>query len=180
MKQLSSKIVYKTPWISIISDELMHNQIRTTYTYVRRSNGVFVALVNKSNQLCLLKQYRYPIRRYSWEIPGGSIDKGETISAAAIREVEEETGIKISETRLLPLIKLSLTPGLVTNYEYVFVCKSVKESSKALGLENELIEEIKFFSLEESVSMIDSGEIVDATTIASIYKLIIESKLNCV
>ncbi len=33
-------------------------------------------------------------RRGSWDLPKGKIDKGETPEAAAVREVEEETGLK--------------------------------------------------------------------------------------
>lgn len=36
-------------------------------------------------------------RRGSWDLPKGKIDKGETKEAAAIREVQEETGLKVVE-----------------------------------------------------------------------------------
>jgi len=36
-------------------------------------------------------------RRGSWDLPKGKIDPGETIKAAAIREVQEETGIQAIE-----------------------------------------------------------------------------------
>jgi len=36
-------------------------------------------------------------RRNSWDLPKGKIDKGETKEAAAIREVQEETGLDVVE-----------------------------------------------------------------------------------
>lgn len=36
-------------------------------------------------------------RRNSWDLPKGKIDKGETKEAAAIREVQEETGLDVIE-----------------------------------------------------------------------------------
>ena len=33
-------------------------------------------------------------RKGKWDLPKGKVDKGETIEAAAIREVEEETGVQ--------------------------------------------------------------------------------------
>lgn len=34
-------------------------------------------------------------RKKKWDLPKGKIDEGETIKAGAIREAEEETGVKI-------------------------------------------------------------------------------------
>jgi ADP-ribose pyrophosphatase YjhB (NUDIX family) len=39
-------------------------------------------------------QYLFIYRRGSWDLPKGKIDKGESKKDAAIREVEEETGLK--------------------------------------------------------------------------------------
>lgn len=39
----------------------------------------------------------------SWSVPGGHINKGETCRAAAVRELQEETGISINENKLVEL-----------------------------------------------------------------------------
>lgn len=36
-----------------------------------------------------------------WGLPGGYVEKGETVTAAAVREVEEETGVRIGVGRLI-------------------------------------------------------------------------------
>jgi 8-oxo-dGTP diphosphatase len=38
---------------------------------------------------------------YHWCIPGGKLDKNESVVESAVREVEEETGLKVRITRLL-------------------------------------------------------------------------------
>lgn len=41
----------------------------------------------------MIRQYRYPLDDYLYELPAGLIDEGEGPSEAAIREMKEETGM---------------------------------------------------------------------------------------
>lgn len=45
-------------------------------------------VLNEQNELLFI------FRRGSWDLPKGKVDPGETIEACALREVEEETGVK--------------------------------------------------------------------------------------
>jgi ADP-ribose pyrophosphatase YjhB (NUDIX family) len=45
-------------------------------------------VLNEQNELLLI------FRRGSWDLPKGKLDLGETIEACALREVEEETGVR--------------------------------------------------------------------------------------
>lgn len=44
-------------------------------------------VTNDNNELLMI------FRRGKWDLPKGKLDKGETIEACALREVEEETGV---------------------------------------------------------------------------------------
>ncbi|GIO90949.1 MULTISPECIES: NUDIX hydrolase [Paenibacillus] len=46
----------------------------------------------------LLIQENKPLVRHKWSFPGGRIEKGEPIQAAAVREVKEETGYDVRLT----------------------------------------------------------------------------------
>ena len=45
-------------------------------------------VLNDKNELLMI------FRRGKWDLPKGKLDEGETIEACALREVEEETGLK--------------------------------------------------------------------------------------
>jgi 8-oxo-dGTP pyrophosphatase MutT (NUDIX family) len=55
------------------------------FTLVKAAGGL---VTNEKNEILLI------FRRGSWDLPKGKLDKGEKLEACAIREVEEETGLK--------------------------------------------------------------------------------------
>lgn len=52
----------------------------------------------------LLIQRGKPPRAGSWSLPGGAQELGETVAAAAIREVLEETGLKVQLIGLIDVV----------------------------------------------------------------------------
>lgn len=50
-------------------------------------------IVNDKECMVLIRQFRYPIGGYVYELPAGLVDKGETLAHAAQRELKEETGL---------------------------------------------------------------------------------------
>lgn len=64
------------------------------FTVIQAGGGL---VLNEKNEILLI------FRRGKWDLPKGKLDKGETISACAVREVEEETGLK-EVTLIEPLI----------------------------------------------------------------------------
>lgn len=46
-------------------------------------------------KLVLIKQYRYPLDAYIYELPAGLVDGDETPAEAAVREMREETGLEM-------------------------------------------------------------------------------------
>ena len=63
-------------------------------THVNRPDGVIIyAVTEDRSRVLLVRQYRFPIDAYVYELPAGLIDEGENFREAAIREVHEETGM---------------------------------------------------------------------------------------
>lgn len=52
----------------------------------------------------LLVKRKYPPYEGCWVFPGGMMDEGETFKEAALRETQEETGIKVSDAYILTLL----------------------------------------------------------------------------
>ncbi|MBN1523657.1 MAG: NUDIX hydrolase [Spirochaetales bacterium] len=65
------------------------------------------AVVREKGKILLIQRNNEPCRGF-WALPGGYMDYNETAEQAAIRELEEETGLKALQTRFLGLYS---TPG---------------------------------------------------------------------
>lgn len=46
------------------------------------------------DKIVMIRQYRYPLDCYLYELPAGLVDRGETPDEAAVREMKEETGLE--------------------------------------------------------------------------------------
>ncbi len=121
----------------------------------------------------LLRQYRYAAGGTLWEAPAGKLDEGEAPEVCALRELEEEAGIKAG--RLIPLTTLLTTPGFSDERVHLFLATELEDGLQALE-EHEIIE-CRRMSLERAVAMVLSGEIVDGKTVSLLLLAAVEPSL---
>ena len=68
------------------------------YTHENHPEGVVVYGVagEHHDQIVLVRQYRYPINDYIYEMPAGLVEKGEDPQQTGVREFREETGMTLT------------------------------------------------------------------------------------
>ncbi len=57
-------------------------------------------IVEKENEIVLIKRKNEPYKGY-WEMPGGFVEENETVEETALREVTEETSLKVKLKEIL-------------------------------------------------------------------------------
>ncbi len=74
-------------------------------TGVNHPDGVVIFSLagEKRDHVVLVRQYRYPIAGWIYELPAGLIEDGENYREAAVREMKEETGLKFSPLDVDPM-----------------------------------------------------------------------------
>lgn len=55
-----------------------------------------IGVMNNKGCMVLIRQFRFPIGDYVYELPAGLVDEGETLAHAAQRELKEETGLDMA------------------------------------------------------------------------------------
>ncbi|MEM4733566.1 MAG: NUDIX hydrolase [Candidatus Bathyarchaeia archaeon] len=172
IQKLEERLVYSNPWIKLFFDHVRFPDGREGY-YNRiieseGRHGVAV-LPFRRQSIGLVRQFRYPIGQELWEIPRGFGDSNDS-RHDALRELEEETGIKIELERLVELGPIYPNSGILASQVLLFAadCEDVPELPKSpKGHE---ITEFRWIQKEEVLSGIASGEITDAFTLCAVLR----------
>ncbi|HZM53070.1 MAG TPA: NUDIX hydrolase, partial [Vicinamibacteria bacterium] len=131
---------------------------------VRHSGSVAVLAIQDDGKIVLVRQYRYPVDDFVWELPAGRLDPGESPEQAAQRELQEEIGFKAEGLQKMAFFHT--TPGFCDESMHVFRATGLV-ASKVQGDEDERIE-VQAFALSELEGMIDQGEIREGKTLVAI------------
>lgn len=122
--------------------------------------SVMIPMIDKSHMI-LIRQYRYGADGYLWELPAGTISKGETPLHCAKREIQEEIGYKAKKWEKITYAYAS--PGFNTEKIHSFVARDLAKVEQCL--ERDEILTPKVFSLKEVKKMIKDKKIKDAKTL---------------
>lgn len=164
---VSTERVFDGKVFDVFRDRVrMPNNREVTVDVVRHARSVVLLPVPQPGHVILIRQYRYAVNRWLWELPAGSVDPGEEPEAAARRECHEEIG-QVPET-VVRLAAFLPTPGYC-NEEMVFFRLSglTVPDAPAQADEDEDIEP-RTFALAEAREMVRRGEIVDMKTVVGL------------
>lgn len=130
--------------------------------------GVAILPILDGN-LGLLQVYRYPIGEFTWEVPRGFVDAGENALNAALRELEEETGLQCDHQDMIDLGTVLPEPGILSARTHLFAASKCCGTKLFRG--NELGHKaLRFFPIVEFAAMAQKAEIEEAHTLAAYYR----------
>jgi ADP-ribose pyrophosphatase len=166
-ERLSHERVYDGKVFDIDRDKVrMPNGRTVTVDVVRHPKSVVLIPVPEPGHVVLIRQYRYAVNAFLWELPAGSVDEGETPEQAARRECHEEIG-KVPAT-IVRMAAMFPTPGYCDEEMVFFRVSSLEEPTEAAALDEDEDIEVRTFELREARDMIRRGEITDMKTVAGL------------
>lgn len=99
---LEQQVLFEHPAIRVLIDTLGRGDETRPYFYITSPvDAVAILALDKSGQVVLTREYRHPVRRELYSLPGGRIQPGEEPLAAAKRELAEETGYRAAHWQKL-------------------------------------------------------------------------------
>lgn len=136
---------------------------------VRHPQSVVIVPVPEQGHVVLIRQYRYAVRQWLWELPAGSVDPGETAEEAARRECHEEIGL-LPDT-VVRIGALYPTPGYCDEEMVFFRVSGLNEAAEPAAVDEDEDIEARTFTLRDARDMVRRGEIVDMKTVVGLQMI---------
>ena len=137
-----------------------------TLDIVRHRGSVVLIPQPSPGKIILIRQYRYAIDRWIWELPAGTLDPGERPAAAARRECAEEIGL--SPARVTKLAELYPTPGFCDEVMLFYKCTGLKKPRRPPKLDPDEQIEPRVFTLAEARKLIAQRQVIDMKTVVGL------------
>lgn len=171
-KTKTSQSVYENPWIQV-----SHHEVITPagtdgiYGVVHFKNiAIGVLPIDAEGNTWLVKQSRYALNQYTWEIPEGGCPEGESPLAAAQRELEEEVGLQARDWQ--QLMTMHLSNSVTDESSIIFVARDLFAGTQQLEATEDI--EVKKLPLREAIDMVKRGEITDAISVAALLRAAVD------
>ena len=149
----TQEVVFRGHVLTVRVDPVIARSGPTTREVVERGSAVGIVAETADHHLVVVKQYRWAVSEFLWELPAGLVEPGEPPLLAAKRELQEETGYQAGYWR--PLHQYFSSPGYSTEMISIFYAADLVGGASDLDADEELT--VHHWSREEARAKIDGG-----------------------
>ena len=165
-KELNREIIYDGKIMQVTKEEVELEDGHHAFREVVYHHGGVCILAMKDQEILLVKQFRYPNRIETLEVPAGKLEKDEDIKECAFRELEEETNHRAKDMKFI--MKVLPSPGYTSEWLYLYEAVDFHEVEDSLDCDDDEFIDVIKMNIHEAYQKVLSGDIVDAKTVIAI------------
>ena len=161
-RRTASELIFDGRILHLYRDDIaLPNGEAAERELIRHVGAVCVIPVTEDGCAVMERQYRYPVDEVLLEIPAGKLEsKEEDHEAAALRELEEETGYRAKE--LIPLGKFYPACAYCDETIWMYLAKGLEKGQRHLDADEFL--DVELIPLKDLDRQFLDGQIPDALT----------------
>ena len=147
-----------------------HGDVTFERDVVIHLGAVSILAINERDEIGMIRQYRAPFDRFSWEVPAGTLDvPGEDALGAAKRELAEELGCEASRWTVLG--RFMTSPGWSNQLMTIFEARDLTMTSRAPAGPEEMSASVRWFNRDVLRETLRREPAVDNTTVVALGRV---------
>lgn len=165
VRVLSSKRLYDGRIVRLKLDRVVEpGGVEVTREIVEHHGSVVIIPRLTNGNIVMVRQFRYATQRHLWELVAGSMDPGESVTRAARRELQEETGYRAGS--LKRLFSFYPSPGFLTEQMHLVEARDLT-LVEASPEDDERIEVAEFSKIQLD-KLLRENRIADGKTLVGL------------
>jgi 8-oxo-dGTP pyrophosphatase MutT (NUDIX family) len=156
---------YVEPDIRVDRCELPNGHVLDCHL-LEYADEIMIFAMTKKQEVVLIRQYRHGAREAILELPGGSVDAGESPVEAAKRELMEETGY--ASATWIEVGSGSPNPAIYTNKIHSFLALDAERMGEQSVYDREAVE-VFLMQLDDVIEIAKRGEFKHSLNITTLF-----------
>jgi ADP-ribose pyrophosphatase len=132
---------------------------------IRHPGAAAIVPLTDQKEVILLRQYRYAVGGFIWEIPAGTLSGEESPLVCAQRELTEETGYSAGTWEKLG--EITPVPGYSDERIHLFMAGTLSQQGQ--NLDSDEVLDVHTIPFDQALDMALTGMIQDAKTITALF-----------
>jgi 8-oxo-dGTP pyrophosphatase MutT (NUDIX family) len=159
---------FENDWFRIDEHDVTRPDGEKGYYGVIRVHRLAVGVlpIEADGRVHLVGQWRFPLGRYSWEMPEGGAEPGEDAQSCAERELAEETGLRAGAW--LRVLEMDLSNSLSDEQAVIFIATGLTPGPAEPDATEVLKHRTAHFL--DVLARVSDGRIRDAMTVAAVLR----------